>query len=229
MTAGRTRKGTLRLVLIVCLAGVVVAVALVAGVLMLNRSRSTVDTRLTHGDLRSFNAERISAEIAERGPVLFSDTTGGDRDFIVQHVGGDPLSGWSAFEARRPGQRRECFFAWRGPGERQDDADALSADPASGGGVQSEPDERQEDADQSDGRSAGGSFVNTCDPGDSVDAGGSGLAQYRVAVDGGTVTIDIGGTISEADPMPASEPEDPPQREPDANRSDLLEGSPGQQ
>ena len=150
-----------------------VLLALVAGGFLLNRSRTAEDTRLTHQDLRSFNAERISAEIAERGPVLFSDTTGDGQDFIVQHIGDDPLTGWSAFKARRPSQRRECFFEWR----------ALDADATN----------------DKTTRSARSSFVNTCDPNDSVDAEGSGLPQYRVTVDKGVVTIDISGPLLEAE------------------------------
>ncbi len=98
--------------MMVGLAGVVIAVALVVAVLWLAGSGSQVEVRLGDSDFRDLDAERISAEIAEGGPVLFSDVAGGDRDLIVNHVGNDPLTGWSAFDARRPGQPRDCYFRW---------------------------------------------------------------------------------------------------------------------
>ena len=103
----------LRSAVVVGLAGVVVAAALAVGVLLLARSGGDVEIRLGDRDFRDLDAGRISAEIADRGPILWPDVSGGSREIILQHLGDDPDTGWLAFEARRPGQSRECFFAWQ--------------------------------------------------------------------------------------------------------------------
>jgi len=50
--------------------------------------------------------------IAIDGPFLFSDVANGQRDVYVQHLGDDPLTGWSSFDARLPGTGRECTLTW---------------------------------------------------------------------------------------------------------------------
>ncbi|MYH78286.1 MAG: hypothetical protein F4134_11250 [Acidimicrobiaceae bacterium] len=142
----------LRTVVVVGLAGVVVALGLVLGVLLLTRGGTDVEIRLGDRDFRDMETGRISAEIADRGPILFGDVADGERDIILQHLGDDPESGWLAFEARRPGQSRDCFFEWQ--------------------------------AGQAE-------FVNTCDPDDVVDAAGTGLRHFSVAVVDGDVRVDI--------------------------------------
>ena len=142
----------LRTVIVVGLAGVAVALGLVLGVLLLTRSGTGVEIRLGDRDFRDMETGRISAEIADRGPILFGDVAGGDLDIILQHVGDDPETGWFAFEARRAGQSRDCSFRWR-----------------------------PEEAD----------FVNTCDPDDIVDATGTGVRQFEVAVVDGDVRVEI--------------------------------------
>jgi len=56
--------------------------------------------------------ERIAAEIAERGPILYSDVAGHDRDILLSHVGDVEAEGWLAFAARPDGAARDCFFVW---------------------------------------------------------------------------------------------------------------------
>lgn len=142
----------LRTVVVVGLAGVVVALGLVLGVLLLTRGGTDVEIRLGDRDFRDMETGRISVEIADRGPILFGDVADGELDIILQHLGDDPESGWLAFEARRPGQSRDCFFRWQ--------------------------------AGQAE-------FVNTCDPDDVVDAAGTGLRHFSVAVVDGDVRVDI--------------------------------------
>ena len=103
------------------------------------------------------DAARISAEIAEGGPVLFSDVAGGSRDIILQHLGTDPDSGWLAFEARRAGQDRRCFFEWR-PGPGADSGAGAGAAGEDGGG---DGDGRAVEGANKDGD---GRFVSSCDP-----------------------------------------------------------------
>ena len=153
--------------MVVGAAGVAAGLVLVAVMVWLAGSSGQVEVRLGDRDFRELDAARISAEIAERGPVLFSDVAGGSRDIILQHLGADPESGWLAFEARRAGQDRRCFFEWQ-------------ADSAG------------ESGDEGDGdRDGGGWFVNSCDPGDVVDARGTGLVQFPVSVVDGDVRVDI--------------------------------------
>ena len=101
-------------------AGVAAGLILVAVVVWLAGPSGQVEVRLGDRDFRDLDAARISAEIAERGPVLFSDVAGGSRDIILQHLGTDPESGWLAFEARRVGQDRRCFFEWQTEGSDND-------------------------------------------------------------------------------------------------------------
>ena len=145
-------RPTLRGAVVVGLAGVVVALGLVGAVLLLTRTGTDIEIRIGDQDFRDMETGRISAEIADRGPILFGDVADGSLDIILQHVGDDPDAGWLAFEARRPGQSRDCFFRWR--------------------------------AEQAD-------FVNSCDPEDIVDAAGTGLRHFEVAVVDGDVRVDI--------------------------------------
>ncbi len=152
MPVSHGSRPDLRTVVVVGLAGVAVALGLVLGVLLLTRGGTDVEIRLGDRDFRDMETGRISAEIADRGPILFGDVADGELDIILQHLGDDPESGWLAFEARRSGQSRDCFFQWRA--------------------------ERAE-------------FVNTCDPEDIVDAAGTGLRHFDVAVVDGDVRVDI--------------------------------------
>ena len=145
-------RPSLRAAVVVGLAGVVVALGLVGAVLLLTRTGTDVEIRLGDRDFRDMEIGRISAEIEDRGPILFGDVAEGSLDIILQHIGEDPATGWFAFEARRPGQSRDCFFRWR-----------------------PEPSD----------------FVNTCDPDDTVDAAGTSLRQFDVAVVDGDVRVDI--------------------------------------
>lgn len=176
-----------RRAVVVGAAGVAVGLALIAAVVWLAGSSGQVEVRLGDRDFRDLDAARISAEIAERGPVLFSDVAGGSRDIILQHLGDDPESGWLAFEARRSGQDRRCFFQWRA--EVDGDSGDGGAEDSSGGEDMVDGEDGAEAGGVGDG--AGGHFVNSCDPEDVVDARGTGLVQFPVAVVDGDVRVDI--------------------------------------
>lgn len=183
-----------RRAVVVGAAGVAVGLALIAAVVWLAGSSGQVEVRLGDRDFRDLDAARISAEIAEGGPVLFSDVAGGSRDIILQHLGDDPESGWLAFEARRSGQDRRCFFQWRS----EDDGDGGEGMVGSeDGGAEDSSDGEDmvgsEDGAEADGvgDGAGGRFVNSCDSDDVVDARGTGLVQFPVAVVEGDVRVDI--------------------------------------
>ena len=166
----RSKSGSktgVRRAVVVGAAGVAAGLALVAAVVWLAGPSGQVELRLGDRDFRDLDAVRISAEIAKRGPVLFSDVAGGSRDIILQHLGADPESGWLAFEARRAGQDRRCFFQWQAEG----DGDAV-------------------------GDGEGGHFVNSCEPDDVVNARGTGLVQFPVAVVDGDIRVDINAAAS---------------------------------
>ena len=113
MPVARGPQVAARGALFVGLTGVLIAVLLGIGVLWLSGSGGKVEVNIGGTDFRDLDAVRISAEIADRGPILFSDVAGGDRDIILQHLGTDPATLWLAFDARRPGDARDCFFRWR--------------------------------------------------------------------------------------------------------------------
>lgn len=92
--------------------GVMIAVAAGIGALWLADTSGEVEIRLGDSDFDAGRTERIAAEIAERGPILYSDVAGRDRDILLVHDGDDPSSGWLALAARPEGSRRDCFFHW---------------------------------------------------------------------------------------------------------------------
>ena len=85
--------------------GVLIVVA--AGIAML-ASRGEVEVNLGDEVFSGQDVDRLAAEIADRGPILYADTAGGSRDIVVTHRGDDPQSGWYAFAARPSGVSREC-------------------------------------------------------------------------------------------------------------------------
>ena len=184
-----------RRAVVVGAAGVAVGLALIAAVVWLAGSSGQVEVRLGDRDFRDLDAARISAEIAERGPVLFSDVAGGSRDIILQHLGDDPELGWLAFEARRSGQDRRCFFQWRAEDDGESGGEDMvggedgGAEDSSGGDDMGGGEDGAEADGVGDG--AGGHFVNSCDPEDVVDARGTGLVQFPVTVVDGDVRVDI--------------------------------------
>jgi hypothetical protein len=102
--------------LVVAAGGVLVAVG-VAAALALLANRGTVDVRLGSDTFAEHDAEDAAEDIAERGPILYPDTAGGDRDIYLQHFGDDPEEGWIAFAARPPGVSRACTIQWDGDDE----------------------------------------------------------------------------------------------------------------
>jgi len=58
---------------------------------------------------------KLMADIIDRdGPIPYPDPLGKGRDIYLQHLGTDPLDGWYAFAARRPGAAEECPLDWQG-------------------------------------------------------------------------------------------------------------------
>ncbi len=101
-----------RSALVVGASGVAAAVMLLLFVLWVTGSSDKVDVRLGDDQFEGLDADRISAEIADRGPAFFADLVGDERPIWLNHTGDDPDSGWIAFEARVP-NRPDCLVEYR--------------------------------------------------------------------------------------------------------------------
>lgn len=107
------RPTTRREVTAIALALGGVASAVLVGFLMLRVSDSRdVQVRLGDDNFYAGRVSRIAPEIIDRGPVLYSDVAGGDRDIYLNHLGSDPLTGWVAFDARPSESPRSCTLLW---------------------------------------------------------------------------------------------------------------------
>ena len=112
MPVARGPQMNARSAVLVGLTGIVIAVVLGGGVLFLASQGGDVEIKLGDADFDAGQIGRISEEIDDRGPILYSDVAGRSRDLILQHLGDDPEVGWVAFEARPIGEPRDCFFQW---------------------------------------------------------------------------------------------------------------------
>ncbi len=101
-----------RSALVVGASGVAAAVMLLLFVLWVTGSSDKVDVRLGDDQFEGLDADRISAEIADRGPAFFADLVGDERPIWLNHTGDDPETGWVAFEARVP-SRPDCLVEYR--------------------------------------------------------------------------------------------------------------------
>ncbi len=92
--------------------GVAVLAAVIIGLIALElgtRSNTLVLGSTNFGDV---NVTRLSETISDGGPLLFPDIASGTRDIWVNHIGDSPGVGWFAFEARLPGESRDCSVEW---------------------------------------------------------------------------------------------------------------------
>jgi len=106
------KQATAILVGIVSLA---LAIGLAWGLLQLaSGGNPTNQLRLGDDVFDAGNAVRLSAQIGEDGPLLFSDVSGRGqtRPIAVNHFGDDPLIRWVAFDAVAPGAEENCFLSW---------------------------------------------------------------------------------------------------------------------
>jgi type II secretory pathway pseudopilin PulG len=98
------------------LVGVVVALILLIVVFVFAIPSLTesgkVQVRLGTDTFDAGLAKKRADAIRRDGPILFSDVASGQRDIFLQHLGEDDTTGWSAFDARRDGQGRECTLSW---------------------------------------------------------------------------------------------------------------------
>jgi hypothetical protein len=102
---------------VLAVAGVTLGIALVLVLFVVAipslTESGTVEVKLGSDTYDAGSATSRARNIAEGGPLLFSDVSSGKRDIYLQHVGDDDTSGWLAFDARRPGQGRDCTLVWQ--------------------------------------------------------------------------------------------------------------------
>lgn len=137
--------------MVLAVGGVVIGIALVLGLFVwaipsLTES-DVVEVRLGDDQFDAGSAEARAESVAEDGPLLFSDPSGRDRDIFVQHTGEEPTEGWTAFDARRTGQPRECSLEWVSEAQHFVDPCDGTVVPADGEGLLSYPVEVTEDGE----------------------------------------------------------------------------------
>ncbi len=111
-----SRKRTSRSV-VLAVAGIAIGIALVLLLFVVAIPSLTesgkVEVKLGSDTYDAGSATARAQNIADGGPLLFSDISSGKRDIFLQHVGDDVTTGWYAFDARRPGQPRSCTLTWQ--------------------------------------------------------------------------------------------------------------------
>ena len=80
-------------------------------------------------------AATYAPAVAKDGPLLFQALRGNELDIFLQHLGTDPLRGWSAFEAHAPGEARRCVLRWRQASHDFMDPCSSKTFPADGAGL----------------------------------------------------------------------------------------------
>lgn len=78
------------------------------------RGDGPVQLRLGDDVFNAGQAERLSAQVASEGPLLFSDVSGRGQvqPIYVAHFGDDPRLQWSPVSAVAPGASEGCFLVW---------------------------------------------------------------------------------------------------------------------
>lgn len=99
--------------LLVATVGVIVLVLALYGLALLVGRQDASEVSLGDQTFELGDAQGRAEEIANRGPAIFSDVAGGDRDIILQHLGRDPGEGWLAFSAQPDEKGRDCFWQWQ--------------------------------------------------------------------------------------------------------------------
>ena len=97
---------------VVCVAGIVVALACLFILLSISKSSDSIEIRLGDDDFRGIDATNLANEISSNGPVLFPDLVGRNRPIWITHAGNNPQTDWFAFLAQIPEQADSCIAQW---------------------------------------------------------------------------------------------------------------------
>ena len=92
--------------------GIAVLAAIVIGFFAIRLGQQTNTLVLGDQNFGSLNIFNISENIDRDGPILWPDIASGDRDIWLTHTGDEVDEGWFAFEARLPGESRDCSVEW---------------------------------------------------------------------------------------------------------------------
>lgn len=142
MPVQESRKRSARSV-VMAVAGVAVGIVLVLLLFVVAIPSLTesgkVEVKLGSDTYDAGSATARAENISDGGPLLFSDVSSGNRDIYLQHIGDDVATGWYAFDARRPGQARNCTLSWQpAPSNFRDPCDGATI-AADGTGLLSYP------------------------------------------------------------------------------------------
>jgi hypothetical protein len=126
--------------MVLAVAGIVLGIILVLVIFVFAVPTLTesgkVEVKLGSDTYSPGSAEAKARTIAEDGPILLPDVSGrNERDIYLQHLGDDPATGWYAFDARRPGQPRDCSLEWRAEAQQFQDPCDDTVVPADGTGL----------------------------------------------------------------------------------------------
>ena len=101
--------------IVIGVVALVVAVAAAWGVITLaSGGDGPVKVRLGDDVFYAGQAQRIAAQVAQEGPVLFSDVSGRGQlqPIFVNHFGDDATIRWVPVSAVAPGAAEGCFLVW---------------------------------------------------------------------------------------------------------------------
>jgi hypothetical protein len=125
--------------LVLAVGGLLLGVVLILTLFLVALPKLTesgkIEVKLGSDTFALGNARVKAPLIAQDGPFLFSDPGTGQRDIFVQHIGDDPVKGWSAFDARRPGTTRECTLQFDNTAKVFTDPCDHTTIPADGAGL----------------------------------------------------------------------------------------------
>lgn len=115
MPVAQSSRTPARQALFVGLGAALGVVAVLFLVLQMDRLIGDADLDIDIGDgiYKPGPVDELAEGIDASGPLLLSDTSGGDRDLVLTHTGDDPAEGWRAFAARPPAAPRDCFVEWQ--------------------------------------------------------------------------------------------------------------------
>jgi hypothetical protein len=117
---------------------VVVCVALVWWLINLaSGGGGPVSLNLGDDEFNAGQTKRLTKQIGEEGPVLFSDVSGRGqvRPIWVNHFGDDPAREWYVFSAIAPEADANCFLAWNDGETLFDQRTPNEDDPAEPGAI----------------------------------------------------------------------------------------------
>lgn len=118
--------GIFAVVLAICVVGAVLAI--VAG-----NDDGSIEVNLGDDTFAEIDAQLGAELIAEQGPLIFPDPSGGNRPLLLQHLGSDPEREWYAMVAVAPGTEA-CIVEWRPDDDQFKDCEG-TVYPADGTGL----------------------------------------------------------------------------------------------